>query len=224
MAPDYTNLSSSFFAANAHKFDLAEPEECGRYTEEFVKHARKIDPKIGHLKKKSGTQYNGHAIDAVLYPVGNGVYHSIDLIGNAEQKHPWKSEGGINYDPRPTWNEYMGHAYSAADWTAEPIPAEAPKPKFNFPGYEDLGGDNTARELLGQAMLADWREAGRVEDAPHKPVSERRVVIDDGFVVWNNRILYDTFADILLHGKTGTEAMRHNINKHRPEWRKGLGL
>lgn len=122
MVPDYTNLSKTFFTDHSKEYDLAEAAECGRYTEAFVKFARGVDPKIGHLIKHGGTQYNGHAIDAVLYPVGGGVYHSVDIIGSAEQPHPWNSEGGSNHpDPSGQWSEYPDHAYTAADWTAEPV-------------------------------------------------------------------------------------------------------
>lgn len=203
-APDYTNLSKSFFAEHAHKYDMAEASECGKYTEAFVKFARGVDPKIGHLKKHGGTQYNGHAIDAVLYPVGNGVYHSIDIIGSAEQPHPWISEGGHNPDPSGQWNEYEGHDYTAADWIAEP----AGPPVHTVP-YKAYEGDSYWHDQVGKTLY--WDYTGKTHD--NKPTSNTRAGrpgLDSMSTVWTARVIHD----IKMEGLT-PEA---SLTKHRAEW------
>lgn len=209
-------LADAFFLSHSDEYDLSSQEGCGKYTEAFVEEAQhKGFKRVGHLRKHgSQTQYNGHAVDAILYreAVGEfGLYQAIDLIGDAESDHA-RSNFGIDI-PR----------YKDSDWMEKPDSASS-EPVNVFPFYEALGGDSTARNLLGKVMLADWREAGRLEDAPHKAGNDRKVVIDDGFVVWTFRTLYDALYDVVVHKTDGVEAVNKSISKHRSEWRKELGL
>jgi hypothetical protein len=216
MVPNYTNLSRSFFLSNHTRFDLSTNEGCGKYTEAFVEYARKIDPKIGHLRKNPGqTQYNGHANDAVCYPVNNGspIYHAIDIIGAAEQPHPWKSEGGKNDDPTPNWNEDTETEYKSSDWLAEPngeSNSGNSNTSFKFPGYEELGGDNLARHLIGKDMELDYREAGQS--------------MNDGSVVWVYQTLYMAFNYILVEHMKAEDAILKAWKRQRNGMRKVLGL
>lgn len=219
--PNYTNLSKNFFHDHSSKFDLSTNEGCGKYTEAFVKSARNLDPRIGHLKKNpSQTQYNGHANDAVLYPTGvssidGEIYHAVDIIARAEQKKPWcdfvgqghKNEMICNDPPEGQWNEDHDTEYHSKDWLAEPQTPEIPKP--SFPGYEELGGDQTARELLGKLLALDYAGKNRL--------------MDDGTVVWIFRTLYDAIQDVIVNKAEPKKAILKSIDKHRPEWRKELG-
>lgn len=103
-------LTDSFFAANAHRFDMRYAEGCGKYMEELVPYAQSHGyPKVGHLKKSgSQTQYNGHAIDAFLYKdtvTVNGLMQAVDVIGSAETDH---ATAGWSVDfPRYTEDDWM---------------------------------------------------------------------------------------------------------------------
>lgn len=141
-------LCNNFFAANAQDFDMAHADECGEYMEALIPHcqAHGFD-KVGFLRKNPGqTQYNGHAVDALAYDLGNNLTHAVDCIGNAEQPHPWKSEGGTNDDPRATFNEDMNTAYKTdKDWLERPgesnggsNPNTVPWVTYNEQGFERL--------------------------------------------------------------------------------------
>jgi hypothetical protein len=198
--PDYTNLSKSFFSDHSHEYDLAKADECGRYTEAFVKYAQGIDPKIQHLKKTGGTQYNGHAIDAIIYPTGeNGIYHSVDLIGSAEQPHPWVSEGGSNPNPTGQWNEYMGHNYSAADiWVA---------------------GNNTSN-MVPWVPYDEHSFNDRVQKQLAYDYGRRPQNADFQVSVWSARVFHSAYM-----GPEKTPlGFDKALQKHRPEWCAVLGV
>lgn len=86
--PNYSKQSKAFFDIKNPKYDFQHKEDCGKYTEEFVIYFRDVigDKNIFHLRKYgAATQYNGHAIDAILYyDPERGTYQSVDLIGAAE--------------------------------------------------------------------------------------------------------------------------------------------
>lgn len=95
----------------------------------------------------------------------------------------------------------------------EYIPLDNPTPtppQPSFPNYEDLGGDSVARENLGKILESDYKEAQQL--------------LNDGSVVWTFRTLFDAFRDILVNHKDSKQAILDSISKHRPEWRKELGL
>lgn len=84
--------------------------------------------------------------------------------------------------------------------TPEPEP-EPPAPMY--PSYEELGGDEGGKKIT-RMLEADYKEAGR-------PGLDR----DCG--AWQQRVSYD-----FLTRKVPT--VEESINKHRPDWRKALGL
>lgn len=194
-------LADAFFLAHSDEYDLSSQEGCGQYTEAFVEEAQyKGFKRVGHLKKNpSQTQYNGHAIDAILYREGvgpEGLYQAIDLIGNAESNH---AVANFSVDiPR----------YKDSDWMEKPGSASG-SPVNIFPGYEALGGDKTA-VLLGNVLESDYREAKQPMNA--------------GSSVWSFRTLYDALNDVIVNKMDGLSAVNKSISKHRPEWRKELGL
>lgn len=209
-SPNYTQHSEEFFAANASNYDMAHKEGTGTYTEAFVSWMQKnVDVNVGHLKKKPGqTQWNGHATDAVLLPVGNGVYHAFDIIGNAEQPHPWVSEGGTNPDPRPTWNEDKTTNYTKADWLETPE-SELPAPAPSFPDYElDFGGDKYATEAIGGPLERDYHKAKQSLNA--------------GSATWFSRTYFDAVKFTVVDGMDGKVAIDKSVAKRQPEWRKAL--
>lgn len=221
--PDYTNLSRNFFTSNHNRFDLATNEGCGKYTEAFVEYARKLDSKIGHLKKNpSQTQYNGHANDAVLYPTGvfNGheeIYHAVDIIARAEQPHPWKSEEPNNPnakdDPEGQWSEDKVTEYHSKDWLAEPGSNPVPGPKM-VP-YKSYEGDTYWHDKVGKALY--WDYTGKTHD--DKPTSDNRagrIGLDSMSAIWIAR----TIHDIKMEGLDPQQS----LDKHRAEWCAGLQI
>jgi hypothetical protein len=116
-------LCDKFFDDNAHDFDMATNEGCGEYMELLVPFCQAHSfAEVGHLRKNpSQTQYNGHANDAIAYDLGNNLTHAVDCIANAEQPHPWVSEGGTNPDPAKNFGEDTINAYKTdTDWLEKP--------------------------------------------------------------------------------------------------------
>lgn len=198
-------LHRTFWNSFHNKFNLSTNEGCGQYTEAWVKYAQNHGYNlVGHLKKNPGqTQYNGHANDAFLYANGDGndggKYQAVDLIGGAE-------------GPNPTLNWGVDiPRYTIADWLKEPgSSSPVPVPQPTFPGYEELGGDNLCRVMIGMPLMADYTEANQA--------------MNDGSVVWTNRSIYDALRFIFVDKQKPEEAYRNSAAKHRPEWRKELGL
>lgn len=85
-----------------------------------------------------------------------------------------------------------------------------PQPVPTFPSYESLGGDAVARDLLGKLLQLDYSTANQP--------------MNDGTVVWTFRTLYDAFQDIIVNKAEANKAITKSVDKHRPEWRKELGL
>jgi hypothetical protein len=104
--------------AESGPWDLTTHDGCGLFTEAAARALWREDPDFGHLRKTPGhNQYNGHAVDAVLYrPTGQ----TIDLIAFSETPQA-----------RPAWQEDIPR-YSDADWYApdllEPVPAPVDPP------------------------------------------------------------------------------------------------
>ncbi len=124
-------LTDTFFAANAHKFDLSHASGCGEYMESLIPYAQTHGyPEVGYLKKYgSGTQYNGHAIDAFLWKTpdeATGKLQSCDVIANGEAKPPYS---GSNPAPSAGWSLDTPR-YEAKDWSHD-IPGEVPVPAPN---------------------------------------------------------------------------------------------
>lgn len=195
-------LFNAFFDAHAHEYDLTHNDGCGKYTEAAVAHVQISFPKVGHLKKNPvQTQYNGHANDAFLYREGDPtLYRAVDIIGAAESTDP-------SNPPRKNFGIDIPR-YEDKDWLAKPGTSQPPVQQF--PGYEELGGDQLCRVMVGMPLQADYLQAG-------KP-------LDDGSVVWTNRTVYDALHFIFVEKQKPEEAYRNSAFKHRPEWRKELGL
>jgi len=87
-------------------YDLTTKGGCGCFTEQvaFVLNAREPGDWF-HLKKRGGqNQWNGHAVDAVLYKTG----YAVDIIGSSESpnaKPSWHvdkaDDGGPRYANQP---------------------------------------------------------------------------------------------------------------------------
>lgn len=208
-------LADNFFADRSDEFDLSTNEGCGKYTEAFVRFAQISGyPKVGHLRKTGGqTQYNGHANDAFLYKEVNedGLMRAVDIIGNAEAKPPYtpsnqppKSFFGID-EPR----------YKVSDWMAEPADLgdgdTGGSPSVKFPGYESLGGDGLIRKELGRAYAYDAQRAGQTK-------------INAGTVIWPWRVAYDSFFEIVVHGKDATSSVKEIVEKQRKDWCRSMGI
>lgn len=142
----------------------------------------------------------------VIYAIDhNGTDGVFDVIGGA---------GGSN--PQPSWN-YLGPGENSTSGYIDPwtqnthydyssggtggAPVEPPKPVY--PTYEQLGGDEAGKKV-SRAMDADYREAGRPG-------------LDADCGAWMQRTVYDYCVGICA-------TPEESVNKHRPEWRKELGL
>lgn len=191
-------------------FDLTSNEGCGQFTESAVNFAQNAGySKVGHLKKNPGqTQYNGHANDAFLYADGEGneggKFQAVDIIANAESKPPYTPS---HQPPSNGWTVDIPR-YTMSDWIGEVD--EEPIPEPEFPGYEELGGDALAREIIGVPLEADYKEANQA--------------LNDGSVVWTNRTVYDALYYYFVDGMEPRAAYEKSAAKRRPEWRKVLGL
>lgn len=155
MVPDYKIQSKAFFDIKNPKYNFEKPEDCGKYTEEFVvyfrefavhedKNGNKIvgDKNIFHLRKYGNrTQYNGHAIDAILYyDTERGTYQSIDLIGAAE---------GPDVNTSGTWTVQQVYyeakdAYLLSDVIVPPVPVV---PMVPYVSYNESGNQRVKRVL-----------------------------------------------------------------------------
>ena len=200
--PDYRAQSKAFFDIKNPKYNFEHKEDCGKYTEEFVVYFRDVigDKNIFHLRKYgAATQYNGHAIDAVLYfDPERGTYQSVDLIGSAE---------GPDVNASGTWTVQQVY-YEAKD--AYLIGNEPPVTEpTEFPEYEaDFGGDKYATESIGNPLEADYRKAGQSLNA--------------GSATWFARTYYDAVYFTVVDKMNPTDAMNKSVAKRQPEWRKAL--
>jgi hypothetical protein len=103
--PDYSHVIRD----EAERFGpLTSHERCGQFTEHCAPILFRLDANFGHLKKDPGrTQYNGHAVDAVLY---KATGQAVDIIGASKLASPERPG-------TPTWGVDIPR-YSDADWMA----------------------------------------------------------------------------------------------------------
>lgn len=196
----------SYFRLYSHKFDMAYSDECGRYMQVLIPHLQGIGYiEVGFLRKDpSRTNYKLHAIDSFAYDLGNNLTHAVDVIGNAEQPHPWRSEGGINDDPRASFSEDINTAYKTnKDWLKEPF--KSSESVTNFPSYGSLGDDAFFRSTLGRTLAFDY---SRAKEYP----------FNEGVVVWVSRTLHTTFENIIVHKMNPTDAINKAMENKRSEW------
>lgn len=84
--------------------DLTTKEGCGRFTEACAAALHHVDAGFGHLRKRPGqNQWNGHAVDAVLY---RQTGQSVDIIRESETDRA-----------RPAWEVDIPR-YANGDWYA----------------------------------------------------------------------------------------------------------
>lgn len=192
-----------FFKENSHKFDMAHADECGRYMQELIPYLQDEGyDKVGFLRKNPGqTQYDGHAIDAFAYDLGDNLTHAIDVIGNAEQPHPWKSEDGTKDDPYATFNEDTATAYKTdKDWLEKPTSSNTPNESVPWVAYDEA----SFNDRLQQQLAYDY---GRRPQAADFAVS-----------VWSARVFHSTYM-----GPEGKPlGFDEALKKHRPEWCESL--
>lgn len=140
--PNYSAQSKAFFDIKNPKYDFQHKEDCGKYTEEFVIYFRDVigDKNIFHLRKYgAATQYNGHAIDAILYyDHERGTYQSVDLIGAAE---------GPDENASGTWTVQQVY-YEAKDaYLIGDEPPIEPGNTVPYVPYNESGNERVKRVL-----------------------------------------------------------------------------
>jgi hypothetical protein len=195
-------LTDQFFKDYALEYDMAHANECGKYMEALVPHCQKNGfPKVGQLRKNPGqTQYNGHAIDALAYDLGNNLTHAVDCIARAEQPHPWVSEGGTNQDPGPNFSEDTTAYKTDTDWLEKP--GEPPMDDVvPWVAYDENGFQNLKLQL-------DYDYGRRPQGA------------DFDVSVWAAR----TFHSCYMGPEKEPLGMNNALVKHRAEWCQGLKI
>lgn len=112
--PDYSADVRALFATDA--FNLTTKDGCGIFTDACARMLKAKDVRFGHLIKKPGqNQYDGHAVDAVLYLSDTpGQSVAVDLISASETP-----------EAKPSWGLDIPR-YSASDWR-DPGPQPASK-------------------------------------------------------------------------------------------------
>lgn len=104
--PNHASIVQQVY--NAGYYDLTTKIGCGRFLEDVVWELHKTDPHWGHLKKRPGqNQWNGHAVDNLLYlSILPGQSQAVDIIGASES-----SSARLQWAPDVP-------RYSPADWFA----------------------------------------------------------------------------------------------------------
>jgi hypothetical protein len=112
---------------------------CGEFTERVVLELSAADPKFGHVGKQPGqTQYRGHAVDAVMYDLGDRSRNLVwDIIGGAEN-HPHAGS------PQANLADNGGQPWMAAIALPD---GELPKPPDAPPVVTPPASCNCAAEL-----------------------------------------------------------------------------
>lgn len=137
VVPDYSPTVQTVYRVTQP--DLSTKEGCGKFTEDVAVAIHNADPEFGHLKKRPGqNQYNGHAVDAILY---KKTGQAIDIIASSESA-----------DARPGWMVDVPR-YSEADWIepSSTVPAPVPDP---LPPPPDLGPILESIDALEASLAA----------------------------------------------------------------------
>lgn len=169
--PDYSHvvrdLAATFGPLDTH-------DRSGAFTELAAAVLHSHDPNFGHLRKfGSQNQYNGHAVDAVLY---KATGQAIDLIiGSAE---PGARVGwGVEEIPRYTdaekyWMAPMGLPPGDEDEEPQQPPAHPPEAPWldildEMEGLRaDFAAESLAREKRDEMIIA---VLGRLENSARQP-------------------------------------------------------
>lgn len=147
--PNRFDLVQKTFTRQA--WDLSSIEGIGRFTEAVAVELHTSDQRWGHLRKSGGTQYNGHAANAVLYlsdAAGQSTAVDICRIQPPEQ-------GFIRWNPDEP-------RYSPGDWI-KPVPTE-PAPlhqtRLGASLFWLLGGYRSYRVQLSENLRWYRQELG----------------------------------------------------------------
>ena len=196
MVPDYLAHLQTFFYANKQRYDFSTLKGCGTFTEDYLVELRKLNPRFGHLKKSgSQTQWNGHAIDAILYDDGEPFLSDVDILIAAETPNP-----------TPSWQIRLP-SYTKDYWMAYPsdgIPEPNPTPTVPWVAY---AGDNFWHEKVGKVLTFDYNRRPQTLDAMSS--------------VWVARVIHDATMGP-EPGKILT--LDESLAKHRPNWCAALGI
>lgn len=152
--PDYRHV----VLARAASFGaLTSKERCGQFIEAVVADLFALDDNFGHLRKFGAqTQYNGHAVDAVLY---KATGQAIDLITASKLASPqtpaqpaWSVETEAHYtDADRYWlaPSALPSGDEEDDVTPPPTKPETPLPPPAPPGLSDGALIGLAAEVGG---------------------------------------------------------------------------
>lgn len=101
MIPNYASVVQHVYATGS--FDLSTREGCGAFTEACALALHALNAEFGHLQKQpEQNQWNGHALDAVLY---KATGQTVDLILSAP------SPASV-----PQWSVHEDDDYPPALW------------------------------------------------------------------------------------------------------------
>lgn len=164
---------------------------------------------FGCLSKSPGeTQVDGFAEDAIVFSNDpSDLANVVDLVNGAG------AEGANIPDtygtkPRRSHNRWIKPAALTETQllflrpSGQP-PAPPPPVKPQYPGYEELGGDEGGK-LFTRQLARDYRSAGRPG-------------LDDDCGAWQQRVSYDFIT-------RNVATMAESIRKHRDGWLTALGL
>lgn len=140
---------------NELKPDLSKHDECGKFTEAVAIRLHKKDPEFGHLKKRPGqNQYNGHAVDAILYKKAG---RTVDIIG-----------ASASPKAKPRWGENVNDKYTDKDWYA---PVESGNPNPNPPSPNPPNSSEEVERLKRENAALRNEIAGLKAGGNRVPVS-----------------------------------------------------
>lgn len=145
--PNFFTVVDLVFGTGSH--DITTHDGCGRFLEACAREIHRSDPAFGHLRKSGAqNQYNGHAVDNLLY---KGTGQAIDIvIESATDK------------ARIAWQVEEIARYTDADWFApvdvappvEPPVDPPPPPPIDPPAPELVLAALTRIEMQQHALAA----------------------------------------------------------------------
>jgi len=198
--PNHSTQVAAYFEANKSKYNFTTVEDCGKYTEDCMREClRPLDVNWGLLKYNgSGTKYNGHRIDSILYrfpDTGDTNLRSIDIIVGAESSNA--SSG---------WGKDSEARYTINDWISEPQASV----NLNVVPWIAYFGD-IANQNFKKTLSFDY---GRRPQGADFDVS-----------VWAFRVVYTALMGLTSPLQGGKPlGLDTAIEHHRVEWCAALGV
>lgn len=134
-------VTDKFFIDNKHRFDFSHADGCGKYMEALIPYLQKNGFEEAGFLRKYGTQtqYNGHAVDALLWKTDSiNLLQSVDVVKDAESNH---ASAGFSVDePR----------YQHKDWLQSPMTDTygPPENKVPYVPYNENGFQRLKRMLI----------------------------------------------------------------------------